>query len=73
MQLKKSDSKSQRYTVCVYVEDKCVELKDRVANEVVDLALAARAAPLRLIATEIRANSISGYLEVPLPPARPRR
>ncbi|HEV2616982.1 MAG TPA: hypothetical protein VGU63_10275 [Candidatus Acidoferrales bacterium] len=73
MQLKKSDSKNQRYTVCVYVQDKCVELKDRVANEVVDLALAADAASLRFVATEVRANSIRGYLEVPLPLARPRR
>lgn len=73
MQLKKSDSGSQRYTMCVYVEDKCVEFKDRAADEVVDLVLAIDAAPLRFVATQVRTNSISGYLEVPQPPAKPRR
>jgi hypothetical protein len=65
MVLKSSDAKSQRYTVCVYLEDKCVELKDRTVNEVVVFVVSRNSTPLGLVATKVLRNQIVGYLEVP--------
>ena len=65
LQLKGSDPRSQRYTVCVYVNNKCIELKDRVLDEVVVFVLARGTPPLELVATRISRNEIVGYLEVP--------
>jgi hypothetical protein len=63
--LKGSDPRSQRYTVCVYVNNKCIELKDRVLDEVVVFVLARGTPPLELVATKITRDEIVGYLEVP--------
>ena len=65
LQLKASDSKSQRYTVCVYLNNRRVELKDRVLNEVVVFVLARGTPPLELVATKINHDQIVGYFEVP--------
>lgn len=65
LQLKASDSKSQRYTVCVYLNNKRVELKDRVLDEVVVFVLARGTPPLELVTTRINHDQIVGYLEVP--------
>ena len=66
LQLKSADIKSQRYSVCVYVDDKCIELKDRGLNEVVVFMLAKDSAPLELVATKIMHGQILGYVEVPI-------
>ena len=63
--LKGSDPKTQRYTLCIYVEEQCVELKDRAADEVVVIVLSRGAAPLELVATKVLRDQIVGYLEVP--------
>lgn len=63
--LKGSDPRSQRYTVCVYVNNKCIELKDRVLDEVVVFVLARGTPPLELVATRISRDEIVGYLEIP--------
>jgi hypothetical protein len=65
LQLKGSDPKAQRYTVCVYVDSKCIELKNRVLDEVVVFVLARGTPPLELVATRISRDEIVGYLEVP--------
>lgn len=65
LQLKSTDPKAQRYTVCVYVDSKCIELKNRVLDEVVVFVLARGTAPLELVATRIGRDEIVGYLEVP--------
>jgi hypothetical protein len=65
LRLKDSDPKSQRYTLCVYVENKCIELKDRALDEVVVFVLSRGTAPLELVATRIMRDEIVGYLEVP--------
>jgi hypothetical protein len=65
LQLKNSDAKSQRYTVCVYVDNKCIELKNRVLDEVVVFVLSRGTSPLELVATRISRDGILGYLEVP--------
>ena len=63
--LKSSNQKSQRYTLCVYLQNSCLRVKDRAQYEVVQLAVSRDAAPLELIATKIERNGIVGYLEVP--------
>jgi hypothetical protein len=63
--LRSSDPKNQRYTVCVYLEDQCVELKNRAVDEVVVFVLSDNSAPLELVATKVLHDQIVGYLEVP--------
>jgi Tfp pilus assembly protein PilV len=63
--LRSSDPKNQRYTVCVYLEDQCVELKNRAVDEVVVFVLSDNSAPLELVATKVLRDQIVGYLEVP--------
>jgi len=67
LQLKSVDQKSQRYSVCVYVQDRCIELKDRVLNEVVGFVISKNTEPLELVATKILRDQIVGYLQVPAP------
>ena len=66
LQLKSVDMKGQRYSVCVYFEDRCIELKDRVLNEVVVFVVSKNSSPLELVATKVVRDQIVGYLEVPL-------
>jgi len=65
LQLKGADPKRQRYTVCVYVSNECVELKDRALDEVVVFVLSRGTLPLELVATRISREGIVGYVEVP--------
>jgi prefoldin subunit 5 len=65
LQLKSVDLKNRRYSVCVYVDDRCIELKDRVLNEVVVFVVSKNSAPLELVATKVLRDQIVGYLEVP--------
>ena len=64
LQLKSADSKNQHYTVCVYFDRKCIELKDRALNEVVVFLVNKGSAPLELVATKIERDQIVGYLEI---------
>jgi uncharacterized membrane protein YdfJ with MMPL/SSD domain len=66
LQLRSVDMKSQRYSVCVYFEDRCIELKDRVLNEVVVFVVSRNTAPLELVATRVLHDQIVGYLQVPV-------
>jgi hypothetical protein len=63
--LKSTNAKNQRYTLCVYVQRSCVELKDRTLYEVVQVALSRTAPALQVIATKVGRDGITGYLEVP--------
>jgi hypothetical protein len=65
LQLKNVDVKAQRYSVCVYFQDRCIELKDRVLNEVVVFVVSKDNGPLELVATKILRDQIVGYLQVP--------
>ena len=65
LQLKSADPKRQRYSLCVYVSNECVELKDRALDEVVVFVLSRGSMPLELVATRIGHNGIVGYVEVP--------
>jgi cell division septum initiation protein DivIVA len=63
--LRSSDPKNERYTVCVYLAEQCIELKNRALNEVVVFVVTENSAPLELVATKILRDQIVGYLEVP--------
>ena len=63
--LKSADFRTQRYSVCVYLETRCIELKDRAVNEVVVFATAKDSPPLELLVTKVSRGEIVGYLEVP--------
>ncbi|HTU34002.1 MAG TPA: hypothetical protein VMF66_09390 [Candidatus Acidoferrum sp.] len=63
--LKSTNPKKQSYTVCVYVQPSCVELKDRMIHEVVQFVAARNSTPLEIVATRIVKDEILGYLEVP--------
>jgi hypothetical protein len=63
--LKAANQKSKKYTLCVYVQESCVEVKDRVLYEVVQLAVSHDAAPIELIATQVGKDGIVGCVEVP--------
>jgi cell division septum initiation protein DivIVA len=65
MVLKSVDTKNKKYSVCVYVSDQCIELKDRAVNEVVAFVISKDSAPLNLVATKVLRDQIVGYLEVP--------
>lgn len=63
--LKATNPKKQSYTVCVYVQPTCIELKDRMVHEVVQFVVSRNGQPLEVIATRIVKDEILGYLEVP--------
>lgn len=63
--LKASNPKTQRYTLCVYIQPSCIELKDRPLHEVVQFVVTRNTTPLAVIATKIMKDGILGYLEVP--------
>jgi hypothetical protein len=63
--LKSADTKNNKYSLCIYVGDQCIELKDRAVNEVVAFVVSKDSAPLALVATKILHDQIVGYLEVP--------
>ncbi len=65
LSLKSANQKSKRYTLCVYLQADCVEVRDRVLYEVVQLAVSHDAAPIELIATQVGKDGILGYVEVP--------
>ena len=63
--LKSANPKTQRYTLCVYIQPACVDLKDRTLHEVVQFVLVRNATPLQVIATKITKDEVLGYLEAP--------
>jgi hypothetical protein len=65
LSLQSSNQKSRRYTLCVYVQGSCVQVKDRGLYEVVQLTVSPDTDPLELIATKVGKDQIVGYLEVP--------
>jgi DNA polymerase IIIc chi subunit len=63
--LKSTNSKHQRYTLCVYIQNSCTELKNRTLHEVVQFVVARNSPPLRVIGTKMSDDEMVGYLEVP--------
>ncbi len=63
--LKATNLRNHRYTICVWVQGSCIELKDKTMFEVVRFATSKDTAPLEVIATKVDRDVIVGYLEVP--------
>jgi hypothetical protein len=63
--LKNADTRNNKYSLCIYVGDQCIELKNRAVNEVVAFVVSKDSVPLALVATKILHDQIVGYLEVP--------
>jgi hypothetical protein len=63
--LKSSNQKNHHYTMCVYVQGSCIELRDRSLYEVVEFSLSRGSPPLMVIATKVSKDRILGFLEVP--------
>jgi len=66
LQLKSVDMKGQRYSVCVYFEQHCTEIKDRSLNEVVVFIVSRDKGPMELVATRILRDQVVGYLQIPV-------
>jgi hypothetical protein len=63
--LKSTNQKTQRYTLCVYIQPSCIALKDRTLHEVVQFVVSRNTAPLEVIATKVTKDVVLGYLEIP--------
>jgi len=70
IQLKSVDMKGQRYSVCVYFQERCTELKDRSLNEVVVFVVSKNNTRMELVATKILRDQVVGYLQVPVEQAK---
>jgi hypothetical protein len=68
--LKSVSAKHQSYTLCVYIQNSCTELKDRMVHEVVQFVVSRDSEPFKVIGTKISDNTMTGYLEVPQSPSR---
>jgi hypothetical protein len=65
LSLRASNAKRARYTLCVYLLQTCIELKDRSPFEVVQFTVSKDAAPYQVIATKVEKDQVVGFLEVP--------
>jgi chromosome segregation ATPase len=65
VQLKKADTKHNRYTIEVTADDKRVEKKDRTVNEPVQFYTAKSRQPAEIVVNEVRKDTIVGYLAEP--------
>jgi hypothetical protein len=63
--LKAASPKHQSYTLCVYIQNSCTELKNRTLHEVVQFVVTKNSVPLRVVGTKISDDEMVGYLEVP--------
>jgi hypothetical protein len=65
VQLKKTDTKRNRYTVEVVADDKKVEKKDKNINEPVQFYVSKARQPYEFVVNEVRKDQIVGYLATP--------
>lgn len=65
MKLKKSDGKSNRYTIELIANDKRVEKKDRTVNEPVQFYMTGTRVPYEIVVNEVQKDRIIGYLAAP--------
>lgn len=65
VELKKADTKHNRYTISVLADDKTTEKKDKTINEPVQFYTAKSRQPDEIVVNEVRKNAIVGYLATP--------
>lgn len=65
VQLKKSDTKRNRFSLDLVADDKKVEKKDRTINEPVQFFKANTLIPYEIVVNEVRRDMIIGYLAIP--------
>ena len=65
IRLTNADTKRNRYTIEVIVDDKKVEKKDRTVNEPVQFILSRSVLPYELVVNEVKKDVIAGYLAAP--------
>ena len=65
LQLKRSDSKRNRYTIELIANDKRVEKRDKSVNEPVQFYMASARIPYEIVINEVRNDKIVGYLSAP--------
>jgi hypothetical protein len=63
--LKAANQKNHHYTMCVYVQGSCIELRDRSLYEVVEFSLTRGSQPLMVVATKVAKDRVLGFLELP--------
>jgi len=66
MQVKRVDTKRNRFTIDIVADDKRVEKKDKTINEPVQFYVLSRArVPYELVVNEVRKDTLVGYLAMP--------
>lgn len=65
IQLKKVDTKKNKYTIEVLADDKRVEKRDKNVNEPVQFYMAKARQPYEIVVNEIKKDQIIGYLATP--------
>ena len=65
VQLKRADTKRNRYTVDVIADDKKVEKKDKGVNEPVQFYTSKARQPYEMVINEVKKDLIVGYLATP--------
>jgi hypothetical protein len=65
VELKKADTKHNRYTIQVLADDKRVEKKDKTVNEPVQFYTSKSRQPAEIVVNEVRKDTIVGYLAEP--------
>ncbi|MCL4795057.1 MAG: hypothetical protein KJZ84_10855 [Bryobacteraceae bacterium] len=66
MQVKRTDTRRNRFTIDIIADDKRVEKKDKTVNEPVQFYVLSRArVPYELVVNEVRKDTLVGYLAMP--------
>ncbi len=65
IQLKKADTKHNRFTLTVIADDKTVEKKDRTINEPIQFYTSKAKQPEEIVVNSVTKNTITGYLSMP--------
>jgi len=65
LELKKADTKRNKYNLNVVADDKRVEKKDKTINEPVQLYVGGARQPYEIVVNEVKKDTITGYVAVP--------
>ena len=65
LELKKVDTKRNKYNVNIVADDKRVEKKDKTINEPVQLYVGGARQPYEIVVNEVKKDTIVGYVAVP--------